>query len=54
MKIVVASDHRGFQVKGRILAQAAELGHETIDMGPTTLEPKGLVPFPKARRIEQF
>ena len=38
MKIVVASDHRGFQVKGRILAQAAELGHETIDMGPTTAE----------------
>lgn len=34
MKIVVASDHRGFQVKGRILAQVAELGHETIDMGP--------------------
>lgn len=38
MKIVVASDHRGFQVKGRILSQVAELGHETIDMGPTTGE----------------
>ena len=34
MKIVVASDHRGFQVKERILSQVVELGHETIDMGP--------------------
>ena len=38
MKIVVASDHRGFQVKSRILAQVAELKHETIDMGPVTSE----------------
>ena len=38
MKIVVASDHRGFQVKGRILSQVAELGHEIIDMGPVTAE----------------
>jgi ribose 5-phosphate isomerase B len=38
MKIVVASDHRGFQVKGRILSQVTELGHETIDMGPMTAE----------------
>ena len=38
MKIVVASDHRGFQVKSRILAQIVELGHEPIDMGPLTAE----------------
>ena len=38
MKIAIASDHRGFQVKSRILAQVAELGHETIDMGPLTAE----------------
>ena len=38
MKIVVASDHRGFQVKSRILFQVAELGYETIDMGPLTGE----------------
>ncbi len=38
MKIVVASDHRGFQVKSRILTQIAELRHETIDMGPVTSE----------------
>lgn len=38
MKIVVASDHRGFQVKSRILSQVAELGHEAIDLGPLTTE----------------
>ena len=38
MKIVVASDHRGFQVKERILSQVVELGHETIDMGPDSAE----------------
>lgn len=34
MKIAVASDHRGFQVKAKILTQIAELGHEPIDLGP--------------------
>jgi len=38
MKIAVASDHRGFQVKSRILVQVTEIGHETIDMGPLTAE----------------
>ena len=38
MRIVVASDHRGFQVKARILAQAAELGHQADDLGPMTPE----------------
>jgi ribose 5-phosphate isomerase B len=34
MKIAVASDHRGYQVKSKILAQLAELGHEGLDYGP--------------------
>ncbi len=34
MKIAVASDHRGVRVKGQILAQLAELGHEALDFGP--------------------
>jgi ribose 5-phosphate isomerase B len=34
MKIGVASDHRGYQVKSKILGQITELGHEAIDMGP--------------------
>jgi ribose 5-phosphate isomerase B len=38
MKIAVASDHRGFQIKAKILAQLDELGHESIDFGPGTGE----------------
>ena len=38
MKIAVGSDHRGFQVKARILAQIAELGHESLDYGPPSSE----------------
>jgi ribose 5-phosphate isomerase B len=34
MKIAVASDHRGFVVKGKILALLADLGHEGLDYGP--------------------
>ena len=36
MKIAVASDHRGYEVKGKILALVAEAGHEGIDYGPET------------------
>lgn len=36
MKIAVASDHRGFNIKDRILAQIAELHHEAKDLGPST------------------
>lgn len=38
MKIAVGSDHRGFQVKARILAQVADLGHDSLDYGPPTPE----------------
>jgi len=38
MKIAVASDHRGFDVKGKILARLKELGHEGIDYGPAANE----------------
>ena len=33
MKIAIASDHRGYVIKGKILALIAELGHEASDMG---------------------
>lgn len=36
MNIAVASDHRGFNIKDRILAQIAELHHEGKDFGPST------------------
>jgi ribose 5-phosphate isomerase B len=34
MKIAVASDHRGVEVKNRIIQQIATLGHEAVDLGP--------------------
>lgn len=33
MKIAVASDHRGYVIKGKILASIGELGHESWDLG---------------------
>lgn len=33
MKISVASDHRGFHLKGRIVRALSELGHEVTDEG---------------------
>ncbi|MSR58915.1 MAG: ribose 5-phosphate isomerase B [Planctomycetaceae bacterium] len=33
MKIAVASDHRGFTIKGKIVGLISELGHEPCDFG---------------------
>ena len=33
MKIVIGSDHRGYDIKQQIKAIATELGHECIDVG---------------------
>jgi ribose 5-phosphate isomerase B len=38
MKIAIASDHRGYTVKGKILALIAELGHHSVDMGTNSSE----------------
>ena len=38
MKIAVASDHRGFEVKGKILSVVRDLGHEAVDLGPEVAE----------------
>lgn len=38
MKIAVASDHRGFNIKDRILSQLKELHHEAQDLGPANSE----------------
>jgi ribose 5-phosphate isomerase B len=38
MKIAVASDHRGYIIKGKILALIAELGHQAVDMGTDSSE----------------
>ena len=34
MKIAIGSDHRGFDVKRRIVPSLKQLGHEVQDMGP--------------------
>ena len=38
MKIAVASDHRGVQVKQKILRQLADMGIEAIDLGPANTD----------------
>jgi ribose 5-phosphate isomerase B len=38
MKIAIASDHRGFIVKGKILQMISSLGHEAVDFGPESPE----------------
>lgn len=38
MKIVVGSDHRGFEAKRRLVGFLARSGHEVTDAGPDTSE----------------
>jgi ribose 5-phosphate isomerase B len=38
MKIAIASDHRGFAIKGKILTLIAEMGHEAVDLGTDSPE----------------
>lgn len=38
MKIAIASDHRGYEVKGKVVSLLADLGHETTDYGPESGE----------------
>ena len=38
MRIAIASDHRGYVIKGKILALIAELGHQASDMGTDSSE----------------
>ena len=35
MKIAIGSDHRGFEVKRKIVELVTKLGHEAIDCGAT-------------------
>ncbi len=39
MKIVVGSDHRGFQAKQLIKAIVTQLGHECVDVGTDSSDP---------------
>ncbi len=38
MKVAIASDHRGFEIKQRVVELVRQLGHEAIDMGPFSPE----------------
>lgn len=38
MKIAIASEHRGFKAKDRILTQVREWNHEALDYGPSSDE----------------
>lgn len=38
MKIAIASDHRGYDLKGRILSLLSDLGQEGFDFGPDNSE----------------
>lgn len=39
MKIYLASDHAGFELKNSLVAYVRELGHEAEDLGALTLDP---------------
>ena len=38
MKIAIASDHRGYVIKGKLLSLLSDLGHEALDFGPETAD----------------
>lgn len=45
MRIVFASDHAGFALKGDLMAHVADLGHEVVDLGTNSAEPVDYPPF---------
>ncbi len=56
MKIVIASDHAGFELKSALLPFLKLLGHDVEDMGPFTLDPQDDYPdfiLPLARRVAE-
>ena len=36
MRIAVGSDHRGYQIKLKVIELIQRLGHEVVDAGPAT------------------
>jgi ribose 5-phosphate isomerase B len=38
MKIVIGSDHRGVDLKRRLILSLGEAGHEVVDVGPNTAD----------------
>jgi len=40
MRVAVAFDHRGIELRGRLLAELDFLGHEVVDLGTDAPSPK--------------
>lgn len=38
MKIAIASDHRGYQIKEKLRVQIEEMGKQAVDLGPETAD----------------
>ena len=36
MRVLMASDHAGVELRGLLAARATELGHQVVDLGPAT------------------
>ena len=50
MRVAVAFDHRGVKLRARVLEEVEALGHETVDFGTDTPEPR--IDYPdKAREL---
>jgi ribose 5-phosphate isomerase B len=50
MRVAVAFDHRGVKLRESVLEEVEALGHETVDLGTDTAEPK--IDYPdKAREV---
>jgi ribose 5-phosphate isomerase B len=50
MKVAVAFDHRGVKLRGRLLEEVRNLGHEAVDLG--TDQPERRIDYPdKAREV---
>jgi ribose 5-phosphate isomerase B len=52
MKVAVAFDHRGVKLRETVLAELGGLGHEIVDLGTDTAEPR--IDYPdKAREVAE-
>jgi len=39
MKVAIAADHGGFELKSRLIQELKNMGHDPVDFGPATLDP---------------
>lgn len=56
MKVYLASDHAGFELKQALVQYLNLLGHEAVDMGPHSLDPADDYPdfiLPAARKVAE-